>query len=88
MTEHTTLVCEHHRSADCLRFQGGEIDLQDGEPVHAELHYYCAQYPRLEGIYRIDKDVETVHGALVRVESRGTPLDEQRPVSGGEPDAQ
>lgn len=80
MTDHTTLVCEHHGSADCLRFQGGEIDLQDGAVAYAELHYYCEHYPRLEGVYRLAEDVTTTHGAILETETRGTPLDEQRGI--------
>ncbi|WP_276257167.1 hypothetical protein [Halomontanus rarus] len=77
-----TILCEHHESADCLTLVDGEIDVEEGELTYVELRYQCAHYPTLEGVYRCAGDVETVDGALVRVESRGTPLDEQRPVGG------
>lgn len=75
----TKLVCEHHETDDCLEHVDGEIDIEDGELQFVELHYQCEVFD-LEGTYRNAGDVETTHGALVLVESRGTPIDDQRGV--------
>ena len=78
------LYCEHCETDECLELVGGEIDVgDDDELTFVELEYRCSIHG-LEGTYRAASDVHDVSGALVRVETCGTPIDEQYATAGGD----
>lgn len=74
-----SVYCEHHESADCLTLVDGELEVRDGEIAYAKLEYVCERY-ELVGTLELWGRVPEITGALVLVESRGTPLDEQRGI--------